>query len=247
MRLANLVGTSAAMLTLGLGAAAYAQVAPTADPYLPPPPQQPYQPQPGQPYPTAQPYQPGQPAQPGQPYPTAQPYQPGQPYQPQPGQPYEAQPGYGYPAQPGYYPAMPQRQIVSYRMAPRYGLVIGGAVLLGVSWLITVGSTAVAQSTCNFTTDGFYDSYSYACPNTYWPAYIPVLGPFIEMAYVPIDGSQGLARFGLAVSGLAQMGGLTMLVVGMVARHRVPVYAQKVQVAPLLTAGGRGLAFSGRF
>ena len=41
--------------------------------------------------------------------------------------------------------------------------------------------------------------------------------------------------------------GLTMLVVGMVARHRVPVYAQKVQVAPLLTAGGSGLAFSGRF
>lgn len=241
MRLAKLLGPSAAMLTLSLSTVAYAQVAATADPYLPPPPQQPYQP--GQPYPTAQPYQPGQP------YPTAQPYQPGQPYQPQPGQPYEAQPGYGYPAQPGYgYPAQ-QRQIVSYRSAPRYGLVIGGAVLLGVSWLITAGSTALAQTTCNFTSDGYnyYSGSSYGCPNTYWPAYIPVVGPFIEMGYVPLDGTQGLARFGLAVSGLAQMGGLAMLIAGVVARHRVPVYAQKVQVAPLLTAGGSGLAFSGRF
>lgn len=130
------------------------------------------------------------------------------------------------------------------RLVPRFGLVIGGSILLGVSWLITVGSTAVAQSTCNF--DASFNAYTYSCPYTYWPTYIPVLGPFIEMAYVPIDGSQGLARFGLAVSGLAQMGGLAMIIGGMVARHRVPVYAQRVQVGPLLTAGGSGLAFSGR-
>jgi hypothetical protein len=69
------------------------------------------------------------------------------------------------------------------------------------------------------------------------------------MFYVPDaqGDSPSLSRFGLALSGLAQTGGLVMLIVGAASRHRMPVYAQRVQLGPLIAAGGSGLSAMGRF
>jgi hypothetical protein len=124
-------------------------------------------------------------------------------------------------------------------MEPRYGLIIGGSIMLGVSWLITAGTGAALSAGCDI-------SYG-VCPYTYWPTYIPVLGPFIQMAYVPSGDFSGAARFGLAFDGLVQVGGLAMIIVGATVRKKVPVYAQSFKVGPMLASGGSGLAISGTF
>ncbi len=226
MKLDYLLGSGAALLTLSLHTAAFAQTSP-ADTNA--------QPQP-QPQPPGYPMQPTYPPQPA--------------YPPQPGQP---MPMYGYPPgtplPPNYYQpqvAPPPPQIVGYRSQPRIGLIVGGSVTLGVMWLITAGSGAALQASCDAGFSGSSSS-SGGCSSTYWPLYIPVIGPFIQMGYVPNDSSRSLAMLGLAFDGFVQTGGLVMLILGATLRERVPVYAQKVQVAPMFTSAGSGLALFGRF
>ena len=242
-------------------------------------PQQPYQPAPGQPY-QPQPYQPppGQPYQP-QPYqqPQPQPYQP-QPYQPQPyqpqpyGQPYQPQPyqpqPYQQPYQPQpYYPAQPYRGQTGatfvpaprgqarYVKRPRVGLIVAGAITLGVTWSLS----ALAAATYSAPYTDYYYSYdtlgpSYASTSSslgdttaLWPLYIPVLGPWIESGFLRGSGA-AVGGALLAFDGLAQAGGLAMLIAGAVTHTRVAIYARNnLQVNPLTLQGGSGILVSGRF
>lgn len=244
MQVKRILGTGAALLTLSLGAQAFAQAVPS-DTYIPPP---------VQPIPAGQPAQPGQPMQPGYPGQPAyggQPIYPGQPgypnqpaYAPQPGQPM-----YGYPPgsqpPPGYFqPAPPPRQVVNYKMQPRIGLIVGGSVMLGSMWLITAIAGGISATVCDVALSGGGSS---GCSTPYWPLFVPVAGPFIQMGYVPHDSTRGLALIGLAFDGLVQVGGLAMLIVGATVRQRVPVYAKNWQVAPMFTSSGTGLAFTSRF
>lgn len=154
----------------------------------------------------------------------------------------------GYPPngyQPGYNMyAPPRRTVLRYEERPRLGLIIGGAVTLGAVYLLHVTVTGFTQAfDC--------DVYNSSCSNaTYWPNYIPVVGPWIMMGYVD-PSYASLARLGLAFSGLAQGAGLAMLIVGAATRHRVPVYATvgktRIDFAPSFLAGGGGLAAVGRF
>jgi len=72
---------------------------------------------------------------------------------------------------------------------------------------------------------------------------VPAIGPFI---YFGVANSQDAALFSplLILSGLAQCGGLAMLIAGAVVRRKVPVYADEplhVTVAPYLTPTSAGL------
>jgi hypothetical protein len=231
------------------------QVIEPAQPQAPPPPYQ-LQPAPGQPYP-GQPYQ--QQPDPGQPYP-GQPYlqqpDPGQPY---PGQPYSQQPAQlspCYPAQPD--PGAQQRYVqltrtpLRYESQPRRNLIIGGGLTLGLSYTVTA-VLAASYSDSLYS----YDEYthrnsisssggSFGTTSALWPLYIPVLGPWIEMAYIYGNGSQ-LGSTMLAIDGLVQAGGLAVLIAGAVSRTRVPVYARNLTFSPLTLSSGSGVVVGGRF
>ncbi|MBL9008648.1 MAG: hypothetical protein JNJ46_30595 [Myxococcales bacterium] len=175
--------------------------------------------------------QPAQPVQPAVPY--AQPGDPNQQMYMQPGQ----QPVYVAPPPPVQ--PMP-RQVLRYDLKPNYGLIIGGAVTLGVSWLIHSGTAAIAEAVYTATEHPV---------RTMWTNYIPVLGPWITMTTLPNDSVRGLSMAGLAFSGLVQGTGLALLIAGAASRQRVPVYAwnQRIQLTPSIGPSGTGLALSGNF
>lgn len=255
MKTSQLLGTSVVLASIGWSALAGAQGAPNVSsaPVLPAPPAvgaqtppQPvgpvYQVQPGQTV-YVQPPQNGQPGAPVYVQP-AQPVQPGQPVYVQPGDP--NQPVYVQPPgqQPMYAappPPMMPRQVVRYDLKPRYGMIIGGAVTLGVTWLIHSGVAAMAQAV--------FEETERPTPRQMWPNYIPVLGPWIAMTTLPNDSARGISMVGLAFSGLAQGTGLALLIAGAVSKQRVPVYAwnQKIQLMPTISPASTGLALSGNF
>lgn len=254
MKTSHLLGTSVVLASIGWSAMAGAQGAPNVSsaPVLPAPPAvgvqtppQPvgpvYQVQPGQ---TVYVQPPGN-GQPGAPIyvQPAQPVQPGQPVYVQPGDP--NQPVYVQPpGQQPLYTAPPQaqmpQQVVRYDLKPRVGMIIGGAVTLGVSWLMHSGIAAMAQAVYTETERPVREM---------WPNYIPVLGPWITMTTLPNDSVRGLSMVGLAFSGLVQGTGLALLIAGAVSKQRVPVYAanQKIQLTPVIGPASTGLALSGNF
>ncbi len=217
--------TAAAVLmcfVVAYGAPVHAQQQPQ-----PPQPQQPdlYQPPPPQAYPQ----HPDYPQQPqAYPPPQAYPQQPGYP----PPAPVYGQPTYAYPVY------APPRVPVRYVYRPRVGLIVAGSVVLGVSWGITALS-AIAASGC----DPNYDSL---CSTQIWPLFIPVVGPFIQTAYVNGPFAGGIQAL-LVFDGLVQVAGLAMIIAGAATRHRVPVYAQRFQVTPYAGLNGAGLMAVGRF
>jgi|SRR5579871_5746670 len=168
--------------------------------------------------------------------PTAAP--PAPPVQPPPGaQTMPQQPPPGYPPY-YYYPPpppgwVPPRQPIRYEERPRYGLLIAGAAVLGGTYLLSVTFTAMADS-CGFSN----------CNND-WPMYIPLLGPFLEIGRLS-SGDSGLSVL-LVMDGLAQVGGLVMMIAGGLTHHKVAVYADRVNVLPWATATGGGLLVSSRF
>lgn len=209
---------------------------PTYAPPPPPPgqpPPQPYYPPPGQPvYPQGQPVYPqGQPAYPqGQPaYPQGQPVYPAQPYMPPPPQP-------------------PRRVRYEVRR-PNTGLLVAGLATLGGGYLLTALPSAFA----NFIDEG--SSRSGVAKGTYWPMYIPVVGPFIQIA--AMSGSSYYGETGtrlLAIpcvfAGLIQTTGLALTIAGAVTGRRVAieeVARLPFDLSPVALPGGGGLAASGRF
>jgi hypothetical protein len=95
------------------------------------------------------------------------------------------------PVPPGYH--------VSSR--PRVGLIVGGAVLFGVMYLLSVLTAA-----------GYSDSNP-GQSNGDASLYIPAVGPFMQMA----NTSSSVGNVFLAIDGLAQCGGLAMFIFGIAA------------------------------
>lgn len=126
-------------------------------------------------------------------------------------------------------PEDPKPIILRYDLKPRKGLIIAGSLTLGGVWLIHAGLAGLTGG--------------------WWPNYIPLLGPFIAMDYVPKGVDSNYHYAGLAFSGLAQSAGFAMLIAGIVTKHQVPVYALKdrIRVIPLMAPSGSGLALFGYF
>lgn len=182
--------------------------------------------------------------------------QQGYPQQPPQGYPQQGyqQPAYPYPPPAPTYAPYPYRQrpVLRYIERPRYGLIIGGAFLLGIPYLLGV---AVAAAT-NGTQDRPYcstnlDTGGGVCNTGTWPLYIPVVGPFIQMGQLTGTAADvNGVRFALAVDGIMQAGGFAMILAGALTRKRIAVYANndvQMQLLPAAIHGGGGLMALGRF
>lgn len=124
---------------------------------------------------------------------------------------------------PGYTPVQRKRK----------GLLIGGGVTLGVSYGISALTAAVGEDT----SDGGKNSLA--------AMWIPVAGPFIQMA----REDSATARVFLVGLGGAQVAGAVMLYYGLTTTRRVFVRNDLVglSVVPFADRSGSGLALSGRF
>jgi hypothetical protein len=241
-----LVGLVSALGVVGLAGNAQAQAvavtpapAPPTIVHAPPPAGQPYYAPPGTVvYPGGQPYYP--------------PNQPPPGYAPQPQYPPQ---GYAQPYPPqGYMPGsqpQPQPPIRYEYRRPNTAMLIAGVAILGGGYLLTALPTALWNSLDT----GVSTATNSGTHGTYWPLYIPVLGPWIELSYLnsnPFYKGWGiLVGIPTVMSGLVQGTGLALTIAGAVTGRRVPVndaQASNFTIAPYtLPGGGGGLAASGRF
>jgi hypothetical protein len=117
----------------------------------------------------------------------------------------------------------------------RKGLIIGGSVTLGAAYLTTVFTGALAAALSTFSSSHM----------SVGPAFVPVLGPFLEMGQ---DHSGG--QLSWAVLGLAQTAGALMLVSGLNSPRTILVRNDRLNVTsimPLIVPGASGLSVMGRF
>lgn len=139
----------------------------------------------------------------------------------------------------GYYhegQAIPEGAHVENR--PKLGLIISGAVVLGVWWIIEWTSTIEG---------------CYGCNNAQVPvSFIPVAGPFVQLALLHYNntGDRVLAPF-VVIDGLLQGLGAGLLLGGALTSRKVLVYdAYGVQgtILPMgVPGGGAGLSAMGTF
>ena len=120
-------------------------------------------------------------------------------------------------------------------------MIIGGS-LFGVTYVGTVLGAAIVSDLCQA------DS-SLGCRVASWPIYLPVVGPFIQMAYISGNGAN-TGRALLGIDGALQAGGLAVFIAGAVlwGRSGAPAqYARRVQFVPYSASTGTGLLAFGRF
>lgn len=140
-----------------------------------------------------------------------------------------------------FLPPGAQADLKPYRVK-RKGLVIGGAITLGVSYLITPVLTGVAY----LSSLGFCES----CPEALGLSLIPIFGPGIALRGA-LDDSPTLLAYAILI-GVAQTAGLGMLIAGLVGKKvtpKPPTYAVVPMLVPSTQtrAGVQGAAFSMRF
>jgi hypothetical protein len=124
----------------------------------------------------------------------------------------------------------------------RKGLVIGGAVLFGTTYLFTALGASVVEGCGN------------SCGNSnVGSLFVPGVGPFIQMAQ---PGNGALGNFWLAVDGIAQLGGITMFVVGLAAPKTVLIRNDlgssskkdfQLALSPIVGPGRQGMGLVGAF
>lgn len=118
----------------------------------------------------------------------------------------------------------------------RTGLVVGGAVTFGVLYLLSALVGAAISDTNKIT--GGSDSGDFL--------YVPVAGPFLQMTRT--ESSTG--NVFLAIDGIAQAAGATMLIVGLTSPKTVLVRNDlgEVRVLPMrMGQNGGGLGLVGTF
>ncbi len=146
----------------------------------------------------------------------------------QPQQPvYVPQPQPQYVQQPQYY-AQPQPTRTEQRA--HVGLIVGGAVMLGVSWLV---HGALISPFAGYSLDS---GYQIAWEAFRYMGLVPLAGPWIQLAIKP----SGLSDDGwgpyLIIDGLLQAAGLTMLILGATITETVTVYGDS-RTGPSLALG----------
>ena len=128
------------------------------------------------------------------------------------------------PAPAGYTPVLRKRK----------GLIIGGAVTFGVTYVISAFAASIASDT------------SHGGNNELAALWIPVAGPFVQLA----DTDSATGKFFLVGLGGAQLAGAIMLISGLTNEHRVFVRNDLVgslSVGPMTAKGAQGLSLAGRF
>lgn len=136
----------------------------------------------------------------------------------------------GEPIPPGYHPAE----------RVRLGLVVGGATLFGVMYLFS----ALAAGVCSSAQEGTTTSICGGSTTKEDPLLLPAIGPFIQMA----EGGNAVGDVFLAIDGLAQLGGIAMLIYGLAVPKPVLVRNDlgkasppRLEISPMVGAGRAGL------
>ena len=124
---------------------------------------------------------------------------------------------------------------------PRLGLLIGGGVTLGVSYMYGALFAAAASDASQYDYDSGGES-----GNEMAALWIPVAGPFLQMAKE--DSATGrVLLFGL---GAAQTTGAIMLYYGLTTKKKVLVrndFVGSLNITPNVGYGTTGMLVSGRF
>ncbi len=127
----------------------------------------------------------------------------------------------------------------------RKGLVIGGAVTFGVSWLAT--ATYAATLRAQEEQEAFWNDHEHDDgPGDEAALYIPLAGPWIALGTMDPDEGQ---RGALIASGVVQAGGMAMLIAGVAAKQTVLVRHGNTTVGltPALGPSHNGFVLSGSF
>jgi hypothetical protein len=116
----------------------------------------------------------------------------------------------------------------------RRGLVIGGAVTFGVTYILSAMVGLMAESV---------DRASGGSGESFLPLYIPLAGPFITVGTADAKGG---GVFVLMVDGLAQVAGAAMFIGGLAAPEKKLVRNDvALSVKPIVTGDTVGLGVSG--
>ncbi len=166
--------------------------------------------------------------------------------QPYPGQQYQQYPQPAYAPQPGYAPQYPAPARQPHDVTrPNVGLIVSGAVMLGVGWITNIVAGMFAGlELYGSSSSGQWDSFRVS-------SIIPVAGPWVQLAVKPTSFSNdGWAEW-LIIDGLLQLAGATLLVVGVALPQHETVYSDRggdFQLAIVPRVGDQwGLAAVGRF
>ncbi len=111
------------------------------------------------------------------------------------------------------------------------GLVIGGAVTFGVMWLLSVIAGAAIDDTNKITSSYPSTTTTKSSDKSGTFLYIPIAGPFLQMTRT--DSATG--NVFLAIDGVAQAAGATMLIVGLTSPKTVLIRNDlaEVRVTPM--------------
>lgn len=119
----------------------------------------------------------------------------------------------------------------------RKGLIIGGSVTLGATYLFTLLVAAGGAATNDI------EVSLGEAPTDYSALLIPVLGPFIQLSRSDSDG----AKFGYAQLAIGQSAGAILLLIGLANPRHVLVRNDMVSITPMVDRTTSGMMVSGRF
>jgi len=127
----------------------------------------------------------------------------------------------------------------------RIGLVIGGAVMFGVSYVF---HAALISPLAGIDFDETADEYLWNDFRVYGA--IPLVGPWLQLSVKPTGFTDDGWGPYLIANGILQAAGLTMLILGFVLRKETSTYADaspSIMVAPMAREGATGLTAFGHF
>jgi hypothetical protein len=118
----------------------------------------------------------------------------------------------------------------------RRGLVVGGAVTFGTTWLLSALSATVMLRSDDSGDDygGNYRNSDKGMPGAA-ALYVPVAGPFIAIHTLDTEGAGTAVLF---VDGLAQAAGVSMFIAGLAAKRTVLVKTPEASMSFAPTAPG---------
>ncbi len=125
------------------------------------------------------------------------------------------------------------------------GLLIAGPIVLAVPWLLNGIGGLFAGVHVSFGSSGAPEDPRWDAFR--WAGFIPVVGPWIELAIKPTGFEEDGWGTWLVLNGLLQATGLGILIAGIAQQSEPAPDEPYVSVLPTVGPDGAGLMVSGRF
>jgi hypothetical protein len=144
-------------------------------------------------------------------------------------------------AQPVYAEPAPRR-----RGGPNLGLIISGAVMLGVGWIANFLVGLPAGD------DPFHSGAEPEWQTFRYTSFIPIAGPWVQIAVKPTEFDSDYWGMWLIIDGLLQAAGFTMLIAGIATStsesdETADAGGVELMIVPSVSPGHAGLSLAGRF